>query len=447
MRRTSKVCHKCWIVFKGNERFCSEDGAELRPVILNKTFVDNISKPGKYRDSELRGFGIRVTQSKKSYFVENNVKGRKTPIFSTIGEHGKFTPQEARNEARERLMKMKLGVDPRIKPQSEIENDIQKARRILTLQKVFDDYRNETDLKPETKKIVTYLFNKHLQDWLNKPISSITPDMVVSRHDAISSKYKATANNTMRYLRAVFGFAIAKSRPDYRIDGENIVKENPVVQLSREKKWHVIDRRKSVIKEHQLKDWFSSVLCHKNKTVSDYLIFLLLTGLRKNEAASLVWKNVDLKSQTILVTDTKNRDDLLLPLSDYAYRMLLRRWEERGENLFVFPANTASGHLRNIRYHIDSIREDSKVAFTAHDLRRTFATTAYRLCTQYEVKKLLNHKMSTDVTDGYIVASAELLREPMQKITDALLEKGHVRKDTIVVTWSDVHEVRNKKSI
>lgn len=66
--------------------------------------------------------------------------------------------------------------------------------------------------------------------------------------------------------------------------------------------------------------------------------------------------------------------------------------------------------------------QESGVHFTVHDLRRTFITVAESLnISAYALKSLLNHKMSNDVTAGYIIKDAERLREPIQKITDYLL--------------------------
>ena len=38
----------------------------------------------------------------------------------------------------------------------------------------------------------------------------------------------------------------------------------------------------------------------------------------------------------------------------------------------------------------------------------------------YALKRLANHKMTNDVTAGYIIGDAERLRAPMQRITDYL---------------------------
>ena len=60
------------------------------------------------------------------------------------------------------------------------------------------------------------------------------------------------------------------------------------------------------------------------------------------------------------------------------------------------------------------------IHFTVHDLRRTFIIIAESLDTPaYALKRLLNHKMTNDVTAGYIVADVERLRKPMQQITDS----------------------------
>ena len=74
--------------------------------------------------------------------------------------------------------------------------------------------------------------------------------------------------------------------------------------------------------------------------------------------------------------------------------------------------------------------------FCIHDLRRTFATIADSLdIPGYAVKALLNHKGGSDVTAGYVVASTERLREPMQKITDYVLRCAGVEASAEVLPF------------
>jgi integrase len=52
---------------------------------------------------------------------------------------------------------------------------------------------------------------------------------------------------------------------------------------------------------------------------------LILTGLRRSEAAQLQWGDIDLKGRTLTVRDTKNREDHTLPLSDRLLELLKLR--------------------------------------------------------------------------------------------------------------------------
>jgi integrase len=139
------------------------------------------------------------------------------------------------------------------------------------------------------------------------------------------------ANNTMRVLRALFTFAAHR----YEVAGSSVVTENPVAYLSRLKAWQKLPRRQTVLTVHQIKPWYEAVMSLGDPSRSDLLRFLLFTGLRKGEAISLKWKDVDLDAGTILITDTKNRQPHMLPLSDFLVDLLEQRQDVGGE--YVFP--------------------------------------------------------------------------------------------------------------
>ena len=81
---------------------------------LTKTFIDSIplTENGQvfYRDSELKGFGLRVGLTSKVYIAETKVNGKVVRV--TIGKHGVFTTEQARAAAREMLHMMSKGVNP-----------------------------------------------------------------------------------------------------------------------------------------------------------------------------------------------------------------------------------------------------------------------------------------------------------------------------------------------
>lgn len=89
---------------------------------ISQKFIDRkVRRPDTgqtiYRDDELIGFGLRVTRGSMSYIVECRVNGINKRI--TIGSHGRFDPDTAREEARKLLATMTLGRDPRVEEAKE----------------------------------------------------------------------------------------------------------------------------------------------------------------------------------------------------------------------------------------------------------------------------------------------------------------------------------------
>ena len=169
--------------------------------------------------------------------------------------------------------------------------------------------------------------------------------------------------------------------------------------------------------------------------VRDFLVFLLLTGLRRNEAATLKWVHVDLKAKMFTIPTTKNREPHTMPLSDYLHDMLKRRRSERGKRRcadYVFPGDT--GPLGEPKKQIAKVVTAAGVPFSSHTLRRTFGTIAESLDIPYlALKRLLNHKVNDVTGEHYTVISVERLSEPMQKITDFVLKAAGVKAGAEVV--------------
>ena len=238
-------------------------------------------------------------------------------------------------------------------------------------------------------------------------------------HEKLGEEHgHAYANLAMRVLRALFNFAAGQYED---AQGRSLIIDNPVKRLSQTRAWYRIERRQTFIKAHELADWYAGVQTLSNETLRDYLLLILFTGLRRQEAAKLQWDQVDLKAKTLTVTDTKNREPHTLPLSDYLYNLFVTRKQNARSN-YVFPGTGVHGYINEPRKQMAKVIEESQVQFTIHDLRRTFITIAESLdIAAYALKRLLNHKMNGDVTAGYIMLDVERLRKPMQMITDHLL--------------------------
>ncbi|MFO9088669.1 integrase family protein [Legionella pneumophila serogroup 1] len=394
-------------------------------IKLTKTIVDKLEHiPGKtqtfYRDNDLKGFALRVTSGGvKSFIVETRINGKVKRV--TLGKYGNLTVEEGRKQAKSLLGSVARGDDP-------IAEKKTKKVHAMTLQQVLNDYlKARKDLKPRTLNDYQCVLHEVVPDWLDKPLINITREMIAKRHTKHGQvNSKARANNAMRVLRAIFNYAMYEYQDG---NAHPIITINPVKYLSHTRAWYRVDRKQTVIKPHQLADWYKAVIVlvetdnYRNALLwHDYFLLLLFTGMRKMEAASLHWEDIDLKSKTITLQDTKNHEIHTLPMSDFVFELMERRSRNKTSE-FVFPADSKTGYIYEPKKAVNRVVELSGVLFTLHDLRRTFATIADSLdLPAYALKRLLNHKMNNDVTAGYIMKDVERLRKPMQQVANFILE-------------------------
>lgn len=398
-------------------------------VKLTKTVVDKIVPPTDsaqvfVRDSELKGFALRVTTGSRSFVVEKRIEGKVKRI--TLGRYPEITVEQARKEAQKLLGQIATGSNPVAERKREVIES-------TTLVEAFEDFLTaRKSLKERTVYDYRRLMLVCFVDWHNKPLTAISKDMVAKRHAVLGEQRgEAYANLAMRFLRSLFNYAI----PRYETEaGASILQTNPVSRLTQTRSWYRVGRRQSVIKTHQLAAWYRAVMSLKEEgnsrladTIADYLLLLLFTGLRRQEGAQLQWNQIDLQHRTLTITDTKNHEPLTLPLSSFVVDLLAGR-KAASPGKYVFAGEGSGGFLVEPRKQMTQVMIRSGIQFTLHDLRRTFITVAESLdISAYALKRLVNHKMSGDVTAGYIISDVERLRDPMQRICDYLLQ--HIQQN------------------
>lgn len=402
--------------------------SQSKTVKLTKESIAALPSPetgrAVYHVAKIPGMQVRVTGAGvKTFCVVRKVAGRVLRV--TLGRYPDLTPEQAKKAALSALSSLASGVNPTDTKRTD------KAK-VITLAEVLTDYLTaRKTLKPRTVKDIHAAFREVCPEWLDKPLVKITAGKVEKQHREHAARSKARANVAMRYLRALFNFAAAKYKDS---DGEPIIKHNPVKILSEVRAWHRVDRRKTLIKAHELGGWVNAVL-DLPEGHRDYFMVLLLTGLRRNEAMGLTWADVDLTGRTLTIRDPKNHNDHTLPLSDYLLDLFTRR-KSCALSEFVFT-DEGGRRVSNLRYAQDRIEKASGVKFTPHDLRRTFATIAESIdIPAYALKRLLNHADGADVTAGYLVVTPERLRDPMQRITDYVLKSAGLKPTADVISIS-----------
>jgi integrase len=383
---------------------------------LNKRNIENLGKPEAgqklYYDDQLRGFGLRVGTRKRSFFAERQVHGR--TIRTTIGDYEHLGPEQARCRALALLAAIGEGQNPNRRAQP---TDAEK----VTVKQAFDRFFAEKpQLSPKTTPNYRRTVDFYLADWRRIPLGQISRQMILARHRKIATEHGAvTANNAMRHFRSIYNYTAATV-------GD--LPPNPVAILGQARMWSPERRRQNILPLHGLQRWHRTVI-DEDQSARDFLLVALFTGMRRAEISGLEWKNIDLEASTLSVPQTKNGDALILPLSTYLHRLFEGRATEAGDSPWVFPGRGKTGHVVEVKSFVARVAKTSGIKFTLHDLRRTFATVAESQdIPAYALKRLLNHRSRSDVTEGYIVRDVERLRRPAEVIATYLEEKltnGH----------------------
>lgn len=393
-----------------------------------------------YSDPKTKALSLRLAVTgtgSKSWLVQKRVNGR--PRNFTLGSYPAVTPERAKKLAMQLLAELSTGKTPD-------NTRAEQAAQRLTLRDALEALLRDRDLKPNTVRQYKQCCERALKDWMDRPLTEVTRDKVAERHALISSKpgpratnRAAYANVVMRTLRSIWNHA-ASAYTDQR--GETMLPPNPVDRLSSTRAWNKVRRRRDFIHADQMPAWLKAVNELRSQpprtmpnTVGDYLLFVVLTGFRRNEAARLPWSAVNLSERTITLRGTKNDSDHIVPMSDALFELLSTRRSSDPDGVFVFPSSSGGGPLVEPRNYVQLVAEESGVPFVLHDLRRTFCTAAESLdMSHYALKRLMNHKISGDVTADYIGGNVERLRKPMQAVTNLLLQPIRGSNVTLIST-------------
>lgn len=373
-----------------------------------------------YRDDDLPGFGLRVTKNSMSYILERRVNGVNRRI--TIGKCSDMDLETAREQACIMLGQIAKGFDPKTGKRINTLHDI-------TLREVLQKFLEVKTIRESTQRNYHFAINRHFNDWLDMPITSITKDMVEQRHreltvspNRLGTPGHGRANNALKKLSALINFASDR----FGTEEEPLIKTNPVSRLSRNRAWHRIYPRQGILPDHKLKDWYQAVNTLQHPVARDFLIFLLLTGMRFGETQKLKWSHIDFENKLLIVPRelTKSDREHRLPLSDFLVGLLKKRYIHRTQSEWVFQSSRLKNkHLSEATGIVRRVRAKSGIHFTFHDLRRTFLTMGEKLdVPTYALKRLVNHNVSNDMTGRYLILDMERLRLHMSRITNAFIE-------------------------
>lgn len=408
-------------------------------VKITKTFIDKVSPPisgyeihwdGEH-DRAVKGYGLRVTANGvRSFIAQGRVGGK--AIIVTIGRYGLYSEDLARKRAQHILQNMREGIDPR-------ECKKEDVALSTTVREVLDAYLSRPGrLKENTKAEMTRHVERVFAAWENRPIASISEDDVRRRHREMAKNglrgkpAPGQAQIALVTLRTLINFA---SRRYKRSDGTPLISHNPVLALKDD--WIQFKPRTRDVAEAKVGAvWHALNTSRRSPKNPDALAcidlvrFLLLTGARKNEAASLTWDRVHIDDDTSKswwhLPNPKNANPVWLPLSSQAASLLTERKREF-DNPHVFPSRSKSGHITDTRAPLAHISKITGHALSAHDLRRTFVTIGVATLgiDLYKMELLTNHVPKGITARHYLQTSRlQYLYNDIQRIGDWVAGEG-----------------------
>jgi integrase len=247
-------------------------------------------------------------------------------------------------------------------------------------------------------------------------------------HKERSEQSPARFDNAVRVLKALFNWM-------NRVHLKGDFPVNPTDMLSDEGLRYTAPRKKNYIYSDLMADWFDAVEQQPTE-VQEYFLFTLLTGCRAGESAFLKWSDVDLRARVFTLHDTKNRQDIDLPIPHYLVQRLKQRQQKEGRVFNITVTESKSKSHQGMRYNYarperEAIEEVSGVDFTIHSLRNTFLSVGNDVVPARTLKALVNHS-TTDVTDGYINVSMDKLRNAQEEISREILNQAKRYKPEIL---------------
>jgi integrase len=325
-------------------------------------------------DSEVRGFGLRVSETgQKTFILIARFPGSSNPTRRALGEYPSLTLEKAREKARHWRDLVRQGIDPR--SEEERLRRLERRKQQTTFAAVAEDYlerhvrgqRRASDSEREIRKEL-------IAPWGERPIASIAREDVVNLVDAVAHRPAPyLAHIVLGHARSLFNWAI--NRGAYGLETSPCDRVKPSALIAPKQP------RQRVLNDEELRAlWSSSEIM--GYPFGPLYRLLLLTGARRSEVAGGQWRELDLQKNLWMVPPErfKSNSTHIIPLSDQAVAILreLPRFT-KGGHLFTttYGEKPVAGFSKS-KEALDALMKErlgaSPPPWVIHDIRRTVRT-------------------------------------------------------------------------
>ena len=371
---------------------------------ITEAVVNNLTpKTQEYdvRDSELKGFLVRVQKSGNASYVlaYRNQAGQSKRY--TIGKVHEISAAKARSIAQHLKLEIANRIDPIEEKRLLREEVVKKKKR--TFEAFFEDryvkYISVHHKHPVSSK---KRLSKFVERWGDSPLEDIDFKMLEDyRQERLTNGVaKSTINRELNLVRGLFRLAkeeeVIKVSPFEKIKPLKIDK-NPITRflsVSEEKRLiseleqrqeHLVQDRLSGNKWREERN-YELMLDTSNFRYSNYLLPMVLialkTGLRRSELFSLNWSDVIFEDNCRIYVrglNTKNSQSRIIPLNSEAVSVL-QEWKRFCDTSpisseYVFANPVTGERMTEVGNAWNRVLEKANISqFRFHDLRHTFAS-------------------------------------------------------------------------
>lgn len=360
----------------------------------------------------LPGFGIRVHPSGvKQYVVRYRTTANSQRKF-TIGPVDQFTPDQARDRAREIMADARSGGDP-MRERSEFR----KSPTVADLAAAHQSIHKPPTIKEGTARNYEILWRRHILPRIGsmKVADMTVPDIQFRLHMDMAE----TPYNANRALELVSKALADCERWNWRPLGSNPAKYVPAFPEKERQRILSPDEIRRLM--NTLNDYDQSP---KNVWSISWLVRLLvLTGLRVSEWSCSEWGWVSFERQTLTLPDSKV-GGRVVHLSDAAIQVLkdLKRFRPH-VTPWIIPNSEFTGPMKYPHEHWERIREKTHLeGVRLHDIRHTFGSLGHMAgLSQKEIAEQLGHRQLR-TTERYLHVYDETKRTAANKASAAVLK-------------------------